>query len=51
MPKSHSMLASVISVGRVRRFEANASQMIKSIIITATREITEPIEDTVFHRA
>lgn len=32
------------------RLAANASQIIKRNIITATREISDPIEDTVFHR-
>lgn len=35
---------------RTFRLEAKASQMIKSIMITAVIEIREPIEDRVFHR-
>lgn len=33
------------------RFEAKASQIMNSSIITATREIKEPIDETVFHKA
>lgn len=40
------MVSSTIDTSR---FDANASQIIKIIIITAVREINEPIEDTVFH--
>lgn len=33
---------------RTSRFDANASQIINRSIITATREIKEPIEEIVF---
>lgn len=39
----------VISVMSTSRFEAKASQIMKTIIITAVREIRDPIEDSVFH--
>lgn len=32
----------------ISRFEAKASQIIKIMIITAVREIKEPMEDTIF---
>lgn len=38
------------STERTSRFAAKASQMINRNIITATREIRDPIEDTVFQR-
>lgn len=38
------------SIDRTSRFEANASQIINNSIITATSEIKEPIEETVFHK-
>lgn len=47
-PWSHSRLVLVSSRARTSRFAANASQMINIIMITATREISEPIDDKVF---
>ena len=35
---------------RIFRFEAKASQMMNISMITAVIEISEPIEDRVFHR-
>lgn len=32
------------------RFEENASQIINIIIITASREIKDPMDETEFHR-
>ncbi len=32
------------------RFDENASQMINIIMITAIREINDPIDEIVFHR-
>lgn len=40
----------VNSTESTSRLAANASQMMNKNIITATREIREPIEETVFHR-
>ena len=40
----------VSSTDRTSRFAANASQMMNKNMITATSEIREPIEETVFHR-
>lgn len=44
------MLVVVSSGWRTFRLEAKASQMIKASMITAVREIREPMEDRVFHR-
>lgn len=49
-PWSHSTLVMVSSTARTSRLEANASQIMKRNIITATSEIIEPTEETVFHR-
>ena len=49
-PCSHSTLVAVNSTARTSRLAANASQIINRNMITATREIIEPIEETVFHR-
>lgn len=49
-PCSHSTLVAVISTLRTSRLAAKASQMMNRKRITATRETSEPIEDTVFHR-
>lgn len=38
------------STDATSRLAANASQIINKNIITATREISDPIEDTVFQR-
>ncbi len=40
----------VNSTDATSRLAANASQMMNKNIITATSEISEPIEDTVFQR-
>lgn len=34
---------------RTSRFEAKASQIMKTISITAVREMKEPMDETVFH--
>lgn len=39
------------STDRTSRLAANASQIINNNMITATREINEPIDETVFQRA
>lgn len=39
----------VSSADITSRLAANASQIMNKSIITATREIKEPIEETVFH--
>lgn len=39
----------VSSTESTSRLDANASQIMKIMIITAVREIKDPIEDTVFH--
>jgi hypothetical protein len=48
-PWSHSRFVVVSSTTPISCFEANASQIMKTIIITAVREMKEPIDDTVFH--
>lgn len=48
-PYNHSIFVVVSSTDVTSRFEANASQIIKTITTTAVREIKDPIEDTVFH--
>jgi hypothetical protein len=48
-PCNHSRFVVVSSITPTSRLEANASQIIKTIIITAVREMKEPIDDTVFH--
>lgn len=48
-PCNHSMLVVVSSTVATSRLEANASQIMKIINITAVSEINEPIEETVFH--
>lgn len=41
----------VVSSGcRTLRFDANASQMMNISMITAVIEISEPMDDRVFHR-
>jgi len=37
------------STERTSRLAAKASQMMNKSIMTATREINDPIEETVFH--
>lgn len=39
----------VCSTLSTSRLEAKASQIMKTIIITAVNEIKDPIDDTVFH--
>lgn len=48
-PWSHSRFVDVSSTTNTSRLEANASQIINTIIITAVREMNEPIDETVFH--
>ena len=48
-PCSHSTLVAVSSTAETSRLAAKASQRINKNMITAIREIREPIEDTVFH--
>lgn len=43
------MFVTVRSTAITSRFAANASQIINRKIITAIREMREPIEETVFH--
>lgn len=43
------MFVMVRSTDITSRFAANASQIINRKIITAISEISEPIEETVFH--
>lgn len=47
-PCSHSKLVLVSSNVSTSRLAAKASQIINIIMITATREIREPIDDKVF---
>lgn len=49
-PWSHSMFVVASSTDETSRLAANASQRINKNIITAIREIRDPIEDTVFQR-
>jgi len=49
-PCSHSILVVVSSTDKTSRLAANASQTMNRKIMTATREIIEPKDDTVFHR-
>lgn len=44
------MFVDASSTDKTSRLAANASQIMKRNIITATREIKEPMDDTVFHR-
>lgn len=44
------MLVGVSSDCRIFRFDAKASQVMNISIITAVIEISEPIEEIVFHR-
>jgi len=44
------MLVDVSSTDSTSRLAANASQRINRNMITATSEIRDPIDDTVFHR-
>jgi len=49
-PWSHSTLVVVSSTARTSRLAAKASHRMNKNMITATREIRDPIEETVFHR-
>lgn len=44
------MFVEVSSVSSTSRFVEKASQIMNIIIITATREIKDPTDETVFHR-
>lgn len=44
------MLVDASSAPGNRRLAAKASQIINIIMTTATREISEPIDETVFHK-
>lgn len=48
-PCSHSRFVLVSSTADTSRFDANASQIMKIINITAVSEMNEPIEEIVFH--
>lgn len=48
-PFSHSRFVVVRSTVRTSRLDANASQMMKIISMTAVSEINEPIDEIVFH--
>lgn len=50
-PCSHSTFVAVNSTDITSRLAAKASHRIKRNIITATSEMREPMEETVFHRA
>jgi len=49
-PWSHSTLEAVSSTACTTRLATKASQRINRNIITATREISDPIDETVFQR-
>lgn len=48
-PFNHSRLVEVRSTASTSRLDANASQMMKIISITAVNEMNEPIDEIVFH--
>lgn len=48
-PCSHSIFVEVSSTVSTSRLDANASQIMKIISMTAVNEMNEPMEDTVFH--
>lgn len=48
-PFNHSKFVVVKSTVDTSRLDANASQMMKTINITAVREMNEPIDEMVFH--
>lgn len=50
-PYSHSTFTVVSSTSWTSRLVANASQRIYRNKMTATSEIREPIDETVFHNA
>lgn len=49
-PWIHSMFVVVSSGCRTFRFDAKASQIINISMITAVIEMSEPMEDMVFHK-
>ena len=49
-PWSHSTLDAVSSTACTSRLAAKASQRMNRNIITAAKEMSDPIDDTVFHR-
>lgn len=49
-PSIHSMFVAFSSGAEKGRFSEKASQAINVIIITPTKEIREPTEETVFQR-
>ena len=49
-PCSHSTLVVVSSTDITSRLAAKASQMMKRNIMTATSEIRDPMDETVFQR-
>lgn len=48
-PFSHSRFVEVRSTANTSRLDANASQIMKIISMTAVNEINEPIDEMVFH--
>lgn len=48
-PFSHSRFVEVRSTAKTSRLDANASQIMKIISMTAVSEINEPIDEMVFH--
>lgn len=44
------MFVGFSSVVKISRLDAKASQIINIIIMTATNEMSDPIDDTVFQR-
>ena len=48
-PFDHSRFVVVRSTVRTSHLDANASQIIKIINITAVREMNEPMDEMVFH--
>lgn len=48
-PCSHSRLVEVNSTVDTSRLDANASQIMKIISITAVSEIKDPMDEMVFH--
>lgn len=48
-PCSHSRLVEVSSTVETSRLDANASQIMKIISITAVSEIKDPMDEMVFH--
>ena len=48
-PFNHSRFVVVKSTVKTSRLDVNASQIMKTISITAVREINEPIDEIVFH--